>query len=521
MWRARLLALIGLAIAALMTPAWAGELTPQEQRGRQLYREGLAADGTSVTATFGGGALSIPGAKVPCSSCHGPDGLGRPDAGVVPSNITWSNLTKPYGLRHDNGRAHPPYTADAVIGAVTRGVDPAGNALDAAMPRYTLGEAAARDLVAYLQRVGSDIDQGVSENEIVVATVVPVGGRSRGIGDVVGRLLSAYFDGINRDGGIYNRRIVLKTAEYDASDSAVDALRRLTSEKDVFAVVAPVVFGQNDAMAEFTESTALPVVGPLARYRRSTAERQSLTFYLTAGLDDQARALVKYAQSDLAPADPKIAILSSDDGVGLNFDEALRQQSQNAAWIPALSLALPGAIAMGDVALQLRLAGTNIIFFDGGPARLAALVQEAAKHDWRPAILTTGQAVTQQSFARVREAAARIFVAYPLLGSDQSPDALERLRALQAASAIAAQHLPMQVAALGAAKVLVEGLQRSGRDLTRARFVAALVALQSFETGLMPPISFGPGRRIALRGAHVVALGQGTDNPEHVWIPLD
>ena len=122
---------------------------------------------------------------------------------------------------------------------------------------------------------------------------------------MVGRLLSGYFDRINREGGIYNRQIVLKTAAFDSSDSAVEALRRLMNETEVFAVVAPVVLGQEAALAELTESSALPVVGPLAQYRRGALERQSFTFYMTAGLEDQARALVKYAQDDLAPADPR------------------------------------------------------------------------------------------------------------------------------------------------------------------------------------------------------------------------
>src|SRR5262249_4522824 len=148
------------------------------------------------------------------------------------------------------------------------------------------------------------------------------------------------------------------------------------------------------------------------------------------------------------------------------------------------SLSLTGAGAVADVALQLRLAGTNIILFDAGPARLAALVHEAAKQDWRPAILASGQAGAPQSFPPLGEERASVFAAYPLLGSDQSPEGLEQLGALRAKSAIPEQHVPMQVAALAAAKVLVEGLQRSGRDVTRAKFVAALAALQNFQTGL-------------------------------------
>ena len=78
----------------------------------------------------------------------------------------------------------------------------------------------------------------------------------------------------------------------------------------------------------------------------------------------------------------------------------------------------------------------------------------------------------------------------------------------------------MQVAALVSARILVEGLQRAGRDLTRPKLVAALAALQDFETGLIPPISFGPNQRTGVRGAHIVTLSSGTA-ATHVWISLD
>jgi ABC-type branched-subunit amino acid transport system substrate-binding protein len=520
-WRRHLQTVIGLAVAGLITTAWADDFTPEEQRGKRLYIEGVAADGTSVMATLGQGSLRVPGTKVPCVSCHGSDGLGRPDAGVVPSNITWANLTKPYGLRHDNGRSHPPYTADAILRAVTAGVDPAGNALHLAMPRYALDGTAQHDLVAYLKRLGSDSDQDIGGNEIVVAAVVPAGGPLAGIGSVVERLLSAYFDRINQEGGIYNRRIVLKTAAFDSSGSAVDALRRLMSQTKVFAVVAPLALGEDVALVEFTEGRGLPVVGPLAHYRRSAVKPQGFTFYLTAGPAEQARVLVKYAQNNLAPADPKIAILSSDDGAGLGIGDAILQQGRGAEWAPTLSLHLAGGVTTADIVSQLRIAAVNIIFYDGGASHLAELVKEASSPGWKPAILTSGLAVTRESFEQMREARARVFVAYPLLGSDQSPDGVERLHSLQVAYGISARHLPMQVTALASARILIEGLQRVGRDLTRAKFVAALAALQNFDTGLAPPISFGPNRRTGVRGAHVVAFGRGQNEPEHVWISLD
>src|SRR5262245_46297882 len=58
-------------------------------------------------------------------------------------------------------------------------------------------------------------------------------------------------------------------------------------------------------------------------------------------------------------------------------------------------------------------------------------------------------------------------------------------------------------------------------NLCAPHLTSQSAALQEFQTGLMPAISFGANRRIALRGAHVVALGQGGKDPEHVWGALD
>jgi hypothetical protein len=54
--------------------------------------------------------------------------------------------------------------------------------------------------------------------------------------------------------------------------------------------------------------------------------------------------------------------------------------------------------------------------------------------------------------------------------------------------------------------LLVEGLRRAGRELSRVALVDALEALYGYETGVTPPLSYGPNRRIGARGAHVVAV---------------
>ena len=122
-------------VAVAQTP-----LTPQELRGKQIYLQGTSPSGKEIFGYIGDSSLEVPGSTVACANCHALRGQGKPEGGVDPSNITWEALTKPYGVTHNSGRKHPPYTDRGLELAITRGTDPAGNKLLYAMPRYQLSK---------------------------------------------------------------------------------------------------------------------------------------------------------------------------------------------------------------------------------------------------------------------------------------------------------------------------------------------------------------------------------------------
>jgi ABC-type branched-subunit amino acid transport system substrate-binding protein len=100
----------------------------------------------------------------------------------------------------------------------------------------------------------------------------------------------------------------------------------------------------------------------------------------------------------------------------------------------------------------------------------------------------------------------RIFVAYPTLSSDVTPKGREEYQKLAAKYSLPNEHVQAQLAAFAAAKLMIEGLRRAGRNLSRIRFVEGLEELYAFKTGVTPPLTFGPNRRIGALGAHVVAV---------------
>ena len=56
---------------------------------------------------------------------------------------------------------------------------------------------------------------------------------------------------------------------------------------------------------------------------------------------------------------------------------------------------------------------------------------------------------------------------------------------------------------LAAARLLVEGLRRAGRDVSRAKLIEALETIQRFETGYGAPVTYGPRQHMGFTGARI------------------
>ena len=87
-----LLLIIGLSHIA------AAQQTAAEKLGRQIYVRGAGSGKESISAFMGDESMSIPASALPCASCHGDDGAGRPEGGVAPSDVRWQTLTKTTAL---------------------------------------------------------------------------------------------------------------------------------------------------------------------------------------------------------------------------------------------------------------------------------------------------------------------------------------------------------------------------------------------------------------------------------------
>ena len=505
--RAARVAAAAAAFASAALAVQADELSEAQQRGKQIYFEGASPRGTEITAVVGDEAAVLPGSTMPCSSCHGSDGLGRPEGGVIPLDIRWSELVKTYGHVHHDGRRHPAFDDDSVIRSMIAGIDPANNPLDRSMPIYQMSGEDMQDLVAYMKVLEYDLDPGVSEDKVRVATLLPLSGRAGETGEAMRQVLEGYFAEINKNGGIFGRDVeLLAVPAGETADATVDTLRNAFDSEGIFALVGAYTVGLDDTLLTFLRADNVPMVGPYT-LDPGDAYFDTAAFYLYAGLDQQVQVLADRAVAD-GSAPRKVLIVGPQggraEGLVKAAQEQLRKNDRDDA--PTVLSYEAGAIDAAGIADTVAQVGIEAVIFLGAQEELGAMIAELANLVPVPRIYLLSSLMSRPLANLPGVFDQRVFLAYPTMSSDISPRGREEYQGLAKTYSWSNDHIQARLASLAAAKLFVEGLRKAGRDLSRVRLVEGLESLYAFETGVTPPLSYGPNRRIGALGAHIVTV---------------
>jgi ABC-type branched-subunit amino acid transport system substrate-binding protein len=431
------------------------------------------------------GELSVPASNLNCSGCHGMRGEGKTESGITAGNLTWPNLTKPYGHTHPTGRQHGPFNESSLIRAVVNGIDSNGNNLLVAMPRYKISAQDMADLIAYLKRIDSDLDPGLTDSSVRIGLVVPSEGALADAGAAMKDVLSAYFDDLNNRGGIFNRKIDLRVAN-------AGAVQDFVREEQVFAFVGGLSAGADTQLATLARNEEIPFIGPSTLLPHVETPVNRYLFYLLPGVEEQARSLVNFANTQPELQNASVAIIHNGNALGVAAAKAAEQQAKK----------------LGFKLVQTPDA--KAVFFFGAGKEQSDLLREAEAANRRPYFFflgaLTGKELPTPTFND------KVFIAFPTLPSDITSDGMAEFRALHEKYKFAPRHTASQLAAFAAAKVFVAALTRAGKDLSRETLITALESLYDYDTGITPRITFGPNKRIGAAGAHVVRLDLAEKN---------
>lgn len=470
----RMCAAIAL-IAALALPVVAGSTDAGGEHiielGRKLFH---GAQPLSVPARLEGIEVGSG-----CSQCHGRNGRGLREAGVRVPSIRWNELRLP--LRGLSGYADE----GAVATAIAQGIGRQGGALRAPMPYYRLTATEQQALLAYLHVVGTDIDAtpGIDPQRIRVGSVLPLSGSLAATGAGIRDVLAKRFDRINRQGGVYGRRIEFEAID-GGSDVAglVDVLQSKAQDEHLFAIV-----GSYLPQAEFVPLPAsrarVPVLYSLGVPLRASDDPWST--YVLASVSEQVAALGLRMEQ-------QCALGGTETQVFYPAGESMR------AALVAAGVSVTALRPVGDgddVIGPLRSAGSHraITLLDRG--RSAHLRQR----------LGSGKGNCLGSLAALSGVPPADGGAGPLREIVAMP--------LQLPSISAPQGTLWQSLADVAAQGFIETLSRSGRQLDREALVEVNASLHGFplDSGLL--LNFDDRRHYGLDVAFLTMGGSDVPLP--------
>jgi ABC-type branched-subunit amino acid transport system substrate-binding protein len=302
------------------------------------------------------------------------------------------------------------------------------------------------------------------------------------------------------------------------------SVRDLVAQEAMMALVSPYVPNYDAELEELATERQLPVVGPYTVLPPGDAGENRFSFYLLAGLEQQAEALVEAAAILTPPQEATLAIVHPRVQFFDEIAEAARIRAESLGFRSAtVSVFEHGAFDADRTAATFGESDVEVVLFLGNSGELGELARDAEARDWQPYLMAPGLLAEPRIFELPASFSYRVLLSYASLPTDYSITGAEEFERLHEKYRFGYEYDVAQVNAFTAAKVLVAGLVNAGRRLTREELVLGLEELNEFHPGLAPPLSFGPFRRTGSLGAHIVRVDLVADrfDPATGWIALD
>lgn len=353
--------------------------------------------------------------------------------------------------------------------------------------------------------------RGVGEDEIRIGYIPDLTGPSaRGCrGHLWG--ITNYLKEVNARGGIHGRKIKLfiQDGEYNPS-IGMSAFKKLVLKEKVFAMIANMGSASVKAQLPLIEQYGIPLIAPAVQSWWISHPPKKYIFSTMLSQGYCARVLIDYVVNDLGDRKPRMGILFVDTELGHASLQEIREQAGMYGFsISAEVGCIPDAIGLSGEIAKLKAADVDYVMLCSITTGAVYACKEAAKLDWKPQFLFPGVVTDEAIFDLGRDA---IFYGKPPIGASEyfpaSSDfpAKETLLRWLKDDAEKKTISLYDIHGFTYADILVEGLKRSGRDLSVEGFIKALEGIRNWDNGAQAPLTFGPDNRqgvtkvVVLRG---------------------
>ncbi len=375
-----------------------------------------------------------------------------------------------------------------------------------------MGNRILSALVVAALSVGSAIaaEQGVADSEIVVGEVNPYTGPPAllGVAHTVGMKLAFAEANV---AGVNGRKLKLLTEDDGyVTSRTLQSVRKLIDVDKVFAITGISGTGQSTAAMPILEKAGIPAIISVAPAPDQFVPPRKNVFVIGQVYNEGIKQLTLY----LADKNPgkKWAIVTQDDDYGLvvreGFEKAAAEKKINVVYSANYK---KGQSDFASEMLRLKDSGAEVFLAGGIISENVAMLKELEKLAYRPVVGIFWPGRIEVVLKLAGPASDGLFaVDYvePLAGP-AGKAFLEKAKALLPENEFKAINRYTE-SGYAAGRVLVEAIRRCGKDVTRDCAISEMEKTKNLDTGVMAPISFGPGVRFSSQKVQIMQADFGT-----------
>lgn len=350
-------------------------------------------------------------------------------------------------------------------------------------------------------------ETGISDTTILVGQSAAFSGAAAVLGREIRDGAKAYFDLVNSEGGVFGRKIEMKSLDdgYEPDRAAANT-QKLINEEKVFALFAYVGTPTSAAALPIFTEARVPFVGPFTGAELLRSPFNRYIFNVRASYYDETEKIVEQLVST---GIKNIAVFYQNDSYGkaglTGVEIAMKKRNilisatgtveRNTIKVEdavkAIAKVKPDAVVMAcgykscsEFIRQIKKAGSNAQFFnvsfvgskalssDLGADGAGVAISQVVPFPWSPSIPIVKE--YQKVMSRF---------------APQSPYSFSTLEGYIVA------------------KVFVEGLKKTGIDPTREKFIAALEKIQNWDLGGFS-VNFSPTNHNASKFVDLTIIGK-------------
>jgi len=330
---------------------------------------------------------------------------------------------------------------------------------------------------------------GVSDSTVLIGSCSALDGPARFLGTQTVLGATAYLHIVNDKGGVHGRRVQLQAFDdgYDP-DKTTACFSRLMKE-DVFA--AGFFVGTPTAVKylPLAEEHKVPVVGLFTGAQVLYSPLKHWVINVRASYYDETREMVDGLWNGQNVT--KIGVIYQDDAFGKAVLDGVKLALDKHHATPAgLGTFTRNTLDVDAGIRQVRAANPEAVVLVGPYAPVAEIVKRAHAQGWHPVFLTVSFVGTEAFIKEAGNDAEGTIITQVVPPYDRTD-----LPTIKLYNEALKKYYPgtepsfVSLEGFVDAMVLVEGLKRAGKDVTREKLIESIESIHGMDVGLGPKLT--------------------------------